>query len=39
MTITKIAAIIALAAASLTLGACCHKQSCQMSPTSCGKSK
>jgi hypothetical protein len=40
MTITKIAAIIALAAASLSLGACCHKQCCQQScPSSSGKSK
>jgi hypothetical protein len=40
MTITKIAAIIALAAATLSLGACCHKQSCQQtSPSSCGKCK
>jgi hypothetical protein len=28
MTITKIAAVVALAAASLTLSACCHKQCC-----------
>jgi len=27
-TITKIAAVVALAAATLTLGACCHKQCC-----------
>lgn len=29
MTMTKIAAVVALAVASLTLGACCHKQTCQ----------
>ena len=40
MTITKIAAIIALAAASLSLGACCHKKCCQQScPATSGKSK
>jgi hypothetical protein len=37
MTITKIAAVVALAAASLTLGACCHKQTCTQ-PAPC-KSK
>jgi hypothetical protein len=30
MTITKIVAIVALAATTLSLGACCHKQCCQM---------
>jgi hypothetical protein len=37
MTITKIAAVVALAVASLTLGACCHKQCCT-NPAPC-KSK
>jgi hypothetical protein len=37
MTITKIAAVVALAVASLTLGACCHKQCCTQ-PAPC-KSK
>jgi hypothetical protein len=31
MNITKIVAVIALAATTLTLGACCHKQSCMQS--------
>jgi hypothetical protein len=40
MTITKIAAIVALAAATLSLGACCHKQCCQQPcPATVGKSK
>ena len=29
MTITKIAAVVALAVAILSLGACCHKPCCQ----------
>lgn len=37
MTITKIAAVVALAVASLTLGACCHKHCCT-NPAPC-KSK
>ena len=37
MTITKIAAVVTLAVASLTLGACAHKQCCQQ-PAPC-KSK
>jgi len=37
MTITKIVAVVALAAATLTLVACCHKQCCQQ-PAPC-KSK
>jgi hypothetical protein len=38
-TITKIAAVIALAATTLVLGACsCHKACCQQS-ASCVKSK
>jgi hypothetical protein len=36
-TITKIAAVIALAATTLSLGACCHKKCCQQ-PAPC-KSK
>ncbi len=40
MTITKIAAIVALATAALSLGACCHKQCCQQPcPTTVGKCK
>ena len=40
MTITKIAAIVALATAALSLGACCHKQCCQQPcPATVGKSK
>jgi hypothetical protein len=39
MTITKIAAVVALAAATLTLGACCHKQSCQPTKSCQVKSK
>lgn len=31
MTITKIVAVVALAAATLTLGACCNKKSCMQS--------
>jgi hypothetical protein len=37
MTITKIAAVVALAAATLTLGACAQKQA--PAPASVGKSK
>lgn len=37
MTITKIAAVVALAVATLSLGACCHKPCCQQ-PAPC-KSK
>jgi len=37
MTITKIAAVIALAAATLTLGACAQKQA--PAPATVGKSK
>jgi hypothetical protein len=36
-TITKIVAVVALAAATLTLGACAHKQA--PAPASVGKSK
>jgi len=40
MTITKIAAIVALATAALSLGACCHKQCCQQPcPATVGKCK
>jgi len=40
MTITKIAAIVALATVTLSLGACCHKQCSQkLCPTTLGKSK
>jgi hypothetical protein len=40
MTITKIAAIVALATVTLSLGACCHKQCCQQPcPATVGKSK
>ena len=39
MTITKIAAVVALAAATLTLGACCHKQCCQPNSACQVKSK
>ena len=38
-TITKIAALIALAATTLALGACCHKKSCCQQSASCVKSK
>jgi hypothetical protein len=38
MTITKIAAVVALAVATLSLGACCHKQCCEQKPAPC-KSK
>jgi len=39
MTITKIATVVALAAATLTLGACCHKQCCSQTPACQVKSK
>jgi hypothetical protein len=38
-TITKIVAVVALAAATLTLGACCHKASCQQTSACQVKSK
>lgn len=37
-TITKIAAVLALAATTLSLGACCHKKQCCQQPAPC-KSK
>ena len=39
MNITKIIAMVTLAAASLTLGACCHKQCCQPASACQVKSK
>jgi hypothetical protein len=38
-TITKIIAVVALAAATLTLGACCHKPCCKQTSACQVKSK
>jgi hypothetical protein len=39
MNVIKIVAVVALAAASLTVGGCCHKQQCQPASACQVKSK